>query len=264
MSWPSAEEVNLSESPPPYLVESVDKALRILLMFRKHRTLRVTDVSVELGVARSTAHRLLSTLMHQGFVSQDRLTKAYRSGRVFVEIGLAAIGDLDVRRKARHYLEQLSLEYHETVNLLMLEGAFCRFIDGVEGDRPLRVGLRTGLVLPAHTTSGGKVLLAELPVEEVRSLYKDGMRALTKRSLPNLGLLEVELERVRRRGHAVNHGESEEELSAVAVPVRNSSGQAIAALALSTPTSRMSDRDVLVFAESLKRVASRISGELTV
>ncbi|MGH3750003.1 MAG: IclR family transcriptional regulator, partial [Micromonosporaceae bacterium] len=153
----------------PYTIESVDNALRVLLLLRQQPQVRVTDVSDQLGVARSTAHRLLSTLAHHGFVHQDRMTRAYRAGRVFIELGLAAVGDLDVRRKARQHLEALSEKLRETVNLLVLEGAGSRFIDGVEGDRPVRVSLRTGVLLPASSTSGGKVLLAELPVDEVRA-----------------------------------------------------------------------------------------------
>ena len=140
---------------PPYAIESVDKALRLLLLMRNRREIRVTDVSSELGVARSTAHRLLTTLAHHGFTVQDWVSKSYRPGRVLVEIGLAAVGELDVRRKARHHMEKLAGELRETANLVVLEGGNVRIVDGVESDQALRVTSRTGALVPAHAGREG-------------------------------------------------------------------------------------------------------------
>ncbi|MGH8869709.1 MAG: IclR family transcriptional regulator [Actinomycetes bacterium] len=245
-----------------YTIESVNNALRILHMLRERRTVRVTDVSESLGVARSTAHRLLTTLAAQGFVRQERANRAYRAGRVLVEIGLAAVGELDVRRQAHRHLQDLSRGLRETVNLFVLEGAGSRFIDGVEGDRPVRVGTRTGLLLPAHTTSGGKVLLAELPFDEVRALFPDGLPALTSQSITDLDALEAELATVRERGYATNAGESEVGLHAVAVPIRVGRARAVAALAASTPAARMGLPDLPAYVEALQATAEAIGADL--
>lgn len=247
---------------PAYLIESVHNALRILLLLRERPSLRVTDVSVELGVARSTAHRLLSTLAADGFVKQDRSSRRYRAGRVLVEIGLAAVGDLDVRRKAHPHIEALAEELGETVNLLVLEGAGTRFIDGVEGNRPVRVTTRTGYLLPAHATSGGKVLLAELRDREVRSLFPAGLPALTSHTISDFDRLEEELATVRRQGYALNVGESEVGLHAVAVPIRVGPGYAVAGLAVSTPAHRLGAREIPAMVAALRRAAAAISGDL--
>jgi DNA-binding IclR family transcriptional regulator len=251
-----------SEATPGYPVESVERALRILLMLRSTSVVRVTDVSRELGVSRSTAHRLLATLCQHGFVSQDRLTKAYRAGRVFIELGLATVGDLDVRRKARQHLVELAALVRETVNLLVLEGAGSRFIDGVEGDRLLRVTLRTGTLLPASTTSGGRVLLAELPGAEVRALYPHGLPRLTDHTITDFVAFERELELVRRRGYAVNRGESDPDLTALAVPIRDHIGRAVAALAISSLASRMGPDQLPAMVDAARRHAARIEADL--
>jgi DNA-binding IclR family transcriptional regulator len=243
-------------------VESVERALLILLMLRDQSSVRVTDVSRELGVSRSTAHRLLSTLAQHGFVSQDRLTKAYRAGRVFIEVGLATVGDLDVRRKARQHLVQLSADVRETVNLLVLEGSGSRFIDGVEGDRLLKVSLRTGTLLPASTTSGGRVLLAELSSDEVRALYPNGLPRLTDNTITDFAALDRELALVRRRGYAVNRGESEADLTAVAVPVRDRLCRAVAALAISSLATRMGPDQLPAMVDAARQCAARIEAEL--
>lgn len=251
-----------NRSLPPYAIESVDKALRLLLLMRDRGEVRVTDVSDELGVARSTAHRLLMTLVHHGFAAQDRVSRSYRAGRVVVEIGLAAVGDLDVRRKARHHMEKLAAELRETVNLLVLEGAGVRFIDGVESDQALRVTSRTGALLPAHATSGGKLLLAELTDAELETLYPNGLGRVTDRTLTDAAVLHDELANARRLGYAMNRGESEPGLHAVAVCVRDHAGRAVAALAASVPAPRADPTRLRSFVEPLHRTAEAISQDL--
>lgn len=248
--------------PPPYTVGSVDKAALILLMIRDRGEVRVTDVSDELGVARSTAHRLLLTLAYRGFVAQDRVSKSYRAGRVLVEIGLAAVGELDVRRKARRHMEALAAELHETVNLLVLEGNGTRFIDGVEGDRQLRVTSRTGTLLPANATSGGKVLLAELSDEDALALFPDGLPRVTDRTITDPDAFRAELRSVRDLGYGVNHEESAAGLDAVAVCVRDHMGRALAALAVSVPHQRMAQGLLHAMLPHIRSTAEAISGDL--
>lgn len=248
---------------PPYKLESVDNVLRLLLLLRERDSVRVTDASAHLGVARSTAHRLLSMLTHHGFVHQDRVTKAYRAGRVLVEIGLATVGDLDIRRRAHSHLQRLSAETGETVNLMMLEGNRARFIDSVEGTHAVRVGSRTGVLLPAHSTSGGKALLAELPDDELDRLYAGAeLTRVTDTTMTDLGTLREELAEVRRLGYATNLGESETGLNAVGVCIRDHRGRAIVALATGGPAARLTHGDVPAVARKLCATARTINQEL--
>jgi DNA-binding IclR family transcriptional regulator len=249
-------------SLPPYAIESVDKALRLLLLLRDRGEVRVTDVSAELGVARSTAHRLLMTLAHHGFVAQDRVSRVYRVGRVLYEIGLSAAGELDIRRKARLHMELLAAELRETVNLLVLEGSGCRFVDGVEGDRQIRVTSRTGTLLPAHATSGGKLLLAELARDEVDARFPDGLTSVTDRTITALSDLHAELDDIRSQGYAVNRGESEPDLFAVAVCVRDHSQRAVAALAVSVPALRVNDAQLEALLGPLRSTSEAIGNDL--
>lgn len=248
---------------PPYKLESVDNVLRLLLLLRERETVRVTDASEHLGVARSTAHRLLVMLAHHGFVHQDRVSKAYRAGRVLVEIGLAAVGDLDVRRRSRAHLHRLAAELGETVNLIMLEGNRARFIDSVEGTHAIRVGSRTGTLLPAHCTSGGKALLAELTAAELDKLYPGGeLTRVTGTTTTRLDVLREELAEIRRLGYAVNLGESETDLNAVGVCIRDHHGRAIVALATGGPAARLTRDEIPRVARTLREAADMISQDL--
>lgn len=240
----------------------MDNALRLLLLLRDRGEVRVTDVSAELGVARSTAHRLLMTLAHHGFVAQDRVSRVYRIGRSLYEIGLTAAGELDIRRKARQHMERLSVQLRETVNLIVLEGSGCRFVDGVEGDRRIRVTSRTGTLLPAHATSGGKLLLAELAPDDVDALYPEGLPGVTDRTITTLPDLHAELAAIRKQGYAVNRGESEPDLFAVAVCVRDHSQRAVAALAISLPALRANDAHLEALVGPLRSAAEAIGADL--
>jgi DNA-binding IclR family transcriptional regulator len=231
-------------------LSSVDNALRLLQLIGERRVLRVADAADELRVARSTAHRLLGALRQRGFVLQDKPNGPYRAGPALNEAGLAAIGRIDIRRVARPVLEELRDATRETVSLLLLESNDVRFVDWVEGPQPVRVGSRTGIVAPAHCTSGGKAILAGLsPAELSRRYPSRELEARTSKSLRSWARLEVELDAIRTAGFAVNIQESTIGVSAVGAAIRDLVGAPLAAIAVAVPTSRMptaADGDAIV------------------
>ena len=133
---------------PQYPIDSVDKALLVLLLLRDHDELRLTDVSRYLGVASSTAHRLLSMLHYRGLVQQDPASRTYHSGPVLDELAFGVMNRLDVRAAARPVLEYLNAQVMETLHLGLLEGTDVRFIDAIESPRALRVASRVGRMMP--------------------------------------------------------------------------------------------------------------------
>lgn len=247
---------------PAYTIEAVENALRLLLMLRHRTELRVTEVSDQLGVARSTAHRLLTTLAHCGFVRHDTANRVYRPGPVLVELALASAGHAGIRQVAKRHLERLAATLHETVNLIVLEGSDVRFIDGVESDQPVRVTIRTGSLFPAHSTSGGKVLLAALPRDRVRALYPEGPGRVTEHTISDMTRLEAELDAVRRAGYATNMDENEIGLHAVAVPIRDAAGTAVAAVVAAAPAARLGPMQIPDLVTTLKATATAISSRL--
>ena len=156
-----------SETGPAYPIASVNNALLLLLLFREQPRVRLTDACKYLGVAHSTAHRLLAMLAHHGFVQQEPVTRAYIAGPALVEVGLAVVGSLNVREQARPVMEELAAELGETVHLGVLEGNQVRYVDAVESERALRVVARTGTLVPAHCTSLGKALLGQMTDDQV-------------------------------------------------------------------------------------------------
>lgn len=249
---------------PNYPIASVDNALRLLLVFRSQSRVRLSEASSYLGVAHSTAHRLLAMLAYHGFVRQEGDTKVYVAGPALVDVGLAVVNRMDIRASARPVLEELAALTEETVHLGALEGVQVRYLDCVESTKALRVAERTGQVLPAHCTSVGKALLAELSEVEFRDLYSGGaeLPVLTAKTITSLGTLERRLADVRKRGYATNASESEMGVTSIAAAVRDSTGRAVAALSVAGPVNRMSPTRIGEIGALLVEHAGRLGGQL--
>jgi DNA-binding IclR family transcriptional regulator len=243
----------------------VDNALWLLELIGERQALRVAEAADLLGVARSTAHRLLTALRRRGFVMQDRPNGAYRPGPALVEIGLAAVSRIDIRRVARPVLEELREQTHETASLAVLEGTAIRFVDCAEGPRSVRVGNRTGVVRPAHASAVGKAILAGLSDAELDRRYPDDVlpAATTGAAITTRSALKAELTQIRVQGYALNWEESADGVCAVAVALRDTVGQPLAGLGVAAPTSRMGDADAIrAFAPSVLRGAEQVHERL--
>ncbi len=247
----------------PYAVSSVDNALTLLAALRDRPSLAVKEGAELLGVAPSTAHRLLTTLQARGFVAQDPSTRRYGAGPRLLEVALSSLARVDVRRVARPHLAALAAEVRETASLVLAEGDRVRFIDSVEGPEVVRVADRTGDVKPAHLTSGGKVLLAALSEELLLRMYPlEVLPSPADGSTLRRSALLAELARVRADGYATSFEQSSPGLSAVAVPVTDPHGNVLAAVGVSVPAARLDDRRVAEIADAARRRARRIEEEL--
>jgi DNA-binding IclR family transcriptional regulator len=226
---------------PQYPIESVDKALQVLLLLGEQPKLRLTDVSNYLGVASSTAHRLLAMLQYRGFVRQDAATRSYVPGPTLDGLAFGVLRRLDVRTRARPVLERLNSDLGETIHLGRLEGSQVHFIDSMESARALRVGGRLGRSMPAHCTSTGKALLAELGREELLRLFPtEELVQLTEHSIGTRTALLEELARIREQGYARSMEEAEEGVSSIAVALHSTQSPRLA-INVSVPLNRMTD-----------------------
>ncbi|MGC5616374.1 IclR family transcriptional regulator [Georgenia sp. Z1491] len=240
---------------------SVGSALRLLEMFRGQQVVRVTDAAAELGVARSTAHRLLQVLSAHDFAVQDE-GRAYRPGPALVGLAVTLVDGLDLRSVAAPIMVDLAQELGETVHLSVLQGTQILFVHSVESSRTLRVGIRTGGTLPAYATAAGRVALAFLPDDDDRRRPpRSGWTAVTSRTITDATRIEHLLDEARDRGYATSFGETEEDVASVAVPVLDAAGAPLAALALSAPPARLREDMAPTRAAVLATAARRI-GEL--
>lgn len=224
---------------PSYALESVDNALRLIQLLRDVGQLRIKDAAEELGIAPSTAHRLMAMLVYRDFAVQNE-SRHYQPGPA---IGLAPAGmqwAKNLRIKAQPHLELLSSRLSETVNLMIRVGSKVRFLSTIESDTFLRVGDRQGTVFNARATSGGKALLAELPESALHQLYRSKGAALSGDLLDERAYasLTSELATARTTGYALNRDSTELGVSAVGFALHNIAGEAIGAFAVASPSLR--------------------------
>ncbi len=226
---------------PP--IESVDRALRLLELLRTGESLSVKAAAEHLGVVPSTAHRLLSALMYRDFAAQGR-NHLYSAGPALVarHEGPVTIGAL--RTAAHPGLELLHERVGETAQLMVLHRGNIRFVDGIESEATLRVGVRIGDQMPAYCSAGGKALLAELSNADLDRLYQRGLPPWPTARITTLGELKRRLATVREAGYGTNIEETEQGVCGLGVTVHTSGGRPIAAFTLAVPSTRFKREDV--------------------
>ncbi|MGW1060386.1 IclR family transcriptional regulator [Micromonospora rubida] len=245
------------KTPPTYVVTSADHALRIAAMLQLEGRLTVSQVAERLGVARSTAHRLLQTLVYRDFAVQDD-QRVYHPGPVIELATHSQSRTSQLRAAALPHLQRLVDVVGESANLAIRTGDTTRFIASVECRQALRVGSREGMVFPAHRSTAGFVLLAELQPAEVDELYAAERYAQRPDERPDLATLRGRLTRVRRAGFALNNGLSERGVVAIGVPVRDTDGSALAGLSISMPAVRYDRHRLPALVAALHRTAGAI------
>jgi DNA-binding IclR family transcriptional regulator len=234
-----------------------------LLLYKDRHAIRVAEASDALGVARSTAHRLLAMLQHFGFVRQNARTRAYHAGPALMEIGMAVIAEMDVQAAVRPHLEKLVDDLGETAHVCALRGRDSVFLGCVESSKALRAGDRTGTALPAYATSAGKALLAALGDDRVRERFPNEiLEPLTRRTIRTRTALLAELRRVRERGYATNVDESETGLWAFGRAIRGRSGDVRAAITVSGPAARFRELDQNQVAAALQAACEAAGAEI--
>lgn len=220
-------------------LQSVRQALRILALLQTHEQLGVSEVSLKLDIGPSSAHRILATLHEANFVRQSLPSRKYRLGPAMSGSENAAAIE-HCAEVAEPYLAALRDITGETVHLAARGGTTTKFVTVFESNHLMRVTSRMGTALPAHATSAGKALLAELSEPELDTLYPaEPLPKATAQTLPTRSALKAELAEVRALGYATNLAESEPDVVALAMAVSRPVGSRICAVTVTGPASRM-------------------------
>ncbi len=258
------------KNKPSYALASVDNALLMLQMLRDQGGLRVSEAADELGIARSTAHRLLSMLVYRDFAIQDD-RRTYVPGPALAASQVVGRPLQQLRRCLYPHLDALCARVQETVNLMVRVGVQTRFLASVESTQVLHVGDRQGTILPAHLTSGGKALLAELERDQLERLYRPSDRAEDE-SVPDPEDVRLsqsawadllgELESIRACGYSLNIEGTETGVSAVGRCVHGADGDALAAVTIAVPSPRFDNQRVPGLVRELTAMIARAQDDL--
>lgn len=208
-------------------IQSVNKAFQLLdVMSKAERPMSLQELSQSLGWAKSSVHRLLSTLREGHVVEQSQYDGRYCLGSRLFELGCAASNGWDILRMARPYLERIASATGESVCLSTIVDGEVLVLDFVNSINPWHIVSRPGARLPAHSTVQGKLMLAQKSKSEVLHILRErGMTRYTPNTICDPQEMLKELETIRRQGYAVEKAEYRVGLFSIAAPIRDETGE---------------------------------------
>ena len=244
-------------------VQSLERAFSILeAIAGSDQPLSLAELSRATGLHTSTAFHLIKTLILLGYVRQED-TKRYRIGpRLFMQAA-GASNEIGLVNLATPHLKRLADETGETAHLAVRADNGIAVIAKVEARSTVRTSERLGIVRPAHCTAIGKVLLADLPDDELEHyLRTETFKAFTAKTITDRASVREEIRRVAASGIAYDDAEFSEELRCVAAPVRNYMRQTVASLGISGPVWRVTLHEMRRFGTRVAAVAADLSRDL--
>jgi IclR family transcriptional regulator, KDG regulon repressor len=247
----------------PTRLSSVAAALRLLKAFSAEAPeLGITELARRLGVAKSTAHRLASTLVAEGFLEQNPADGRYRLGLSLFALGTLVRRRMDVTHEAKPHLDALRDSTGETVHLAALDGSDVVYLFNLESRQAIRMQSYLGLHMPAFCTSEGRALLAFSPPEVVTRVLRGPLAPRTERTVTDPKRLRAQLEQVRRDGWAMDDEESEHGMRSIAAPIFDAAGTAVAAVGMGGPVQRLTKRSLRTLVPQVVQTAAIVSTRL--
>jgi IclR family transcriptional regulator, KDG regulon repressor len=223
----------------------------------------LTAISKRIGLAKSTTHRLISTLVGQGFLMRDAQGRGYRLGYQMLQWGMVAHAGLDLRNEALPILRELCNASEETAILTVRDGTRCLCLEIVESSQPVRLTMLIGQRRHLHAGASSKVLLAFLPEAEIEHILSAiELSALTPNTITDPARLRAELATICQRGYATSFEETDRGAMGIAAPVYDHTGQAVAGICVAAPLTRIPPERVPEVAPLVVNASRQLSARL--
>ncbi len=243
------------------IIQSVSRAIKILKCFDENEQIGVTEISKMLGLHKSTAFGLISTLEAYQFLEKDEDTGKYRLGMELFRLSTKVNSNL--RSIANSYLEKLVKEFEETVNLVVRDDIYVTYLEKIESPHSMRICTRVGLRLPLYCTAVGKAILSTYSDDEIREILSNTeKKKYTDKTITDEKDIMDYIDVVRKNGYAEDFEELEEDLTCIAAPIISHTEKAIAAISVSGPTARMTDEFRQKIAKTLVTYSRDISRKM--
>lgn len=245
----------------PSGARTLDRGLTILdALAQAQRAMGVTELSAQLGLDKSTVHRLLTTLVQRGYARRDPRTRNYTLGVQALVLYDAFQEQIGLRNLCHGLLEELAELSGETSHLAVLAGMNIVFVDSVETQQMLAVLTVVGRSEPAHCTALGKAILAVLPNEQRDEMLRDAVfEAYTDRTPTTREALEADLQETAERGWAFDNEEFLLGVRCLSSAVHDHAGYPVAALGISGPASRLTIDRCNALGKQVSAIARRAS-----
>jgi IclR family transcriptional regulator, acetate operon repressor len=241
---------------------TLERGLLLLQFFAATGEATPAEAAKATGLSRSATYRIAERLRGWGFLELNPATEALRLGSEAVRLGMAALASLEVTRVAPSHLRELADRTEETVNLAVLDGDAVVYIHKEEGPLAVKMSAQLGSRRPLHCTALGKAYLAALAPEALGALLaRLELTRFTANTITDAAALAAELDRVRRRGYAIDEEEVEEGVFCLGAPVRDHRRLPVAAISVAGPAYRVrakADRIGVLVAETSAAISRRL------
>jgi len=252
-----------SKPKGPYQLHSLDRAISVLEVLRESDVpLSLAEICQRMSLHKSTAHRSLMVLERNALIERTQDNR-FRLGLKLYELGNRAVEQIDLRVRVHPFFRRLSMQVGETVHLSVLQKTSIVYLDKVEPNRRVCMSSKIGTSNPVYCTAMGKAMLAFQPEETIEQIIaKMHFARYTRKTLCSRETLLKYLERVRRRGYAIDDEEIELGTRCIGAPIFSEDHRVIAAVSVSGPSSRITAQSVPEIAEHLLRCCGDISASL--
>ena len=249
--------------PSANRLSALEKALNVLeAVGDQLQPVGLPDLAARLGLPRQTVHRVLGQLVSLRLVIRDQPRERYSVGPRLSKLAFGTLRSLNQSAPVRQILQDLVEDIGETCNIGLLHDFDYVYLQRIECTWPLRLHQDVGTRVPAHTVSGGKLLLANLePTLSRRLIRARKPKAATSFTLTSLSQLEAEFARIRAAGYALNNQERLEGVVGAAVPVVDATGNVLAAVGMHGPLPRLTLKICERHVPRMRQAAVRIARE---
>jgi DNA-binding IclR family transcriptional regulator len=249
----------LKDAQDKYIVPGLERGLLLLCEFsRRNRTLTAPELARRLALPRSTIFRLLTTLETMGFVT--RSGNEYRLGMSVLRLGFEYLASLELTELGQPLLAKLCDRLNYPSNLVVRDGRSIVYVAKVSPPSVFSSAVNVGTRLPAHATVLGRILLEDLSLAELRELYpEDHLEQFSPCTPKTVMALFDMVQADRQRGFVSSEGFFESAISTVAAPVRDQSGQIVAALGVTIPTTQIAHVNFNELLLQVRRSADELS-----
>jgi IclR family KDG regulon transcriptional repressor len=246
------------------IIASVQHALNILNLFdASHPELGNSEIANMLGMDPSTVAGLIYTLKHNNYLDQNPSNRKYRLGLKLAERAAVLLNQIDLRKIAAPFLEELRSWSGESTNLAIRDHQEVAYIERLFGSHPLGIRSEIGKRAPLHSTALGKAILAHLRPNDTQAILGEyQFIQVTPNTIIKIDEFIQELERVRKLGFALDDEENEIGGRCLAAPIQNDDGIAVAAISISFPIQRLPLEKVQEYGEKIKTSALEISSRI--
>ncbi len=243
------------------IVQSVDRALMLLeVISSTPEGFTLTEIVQKTDLTKTTALRLINTLLHCGYVRREKGSYRYKLGFKVLTLSTEFQKSLQWKEEAIPFMKQLQEFSKETTNLAVLDKADVVYIERIESTHIIRASFRVGKRLPINCTALGKAMLAFMEPQKVAEIIDDmEFVVCTDKTIDNKEDFLECLKTIRREGYAIDNEENQIGVRCVAAPIFDHNDQVIAALSVSGPIMRISDGYLVQLGHKVKETADNIS-----